>query len=103
MLGSVPEERADRALPKAACVLRTLDDAEKIEHRFPEPFGILRHKDNTERALTFRDAVNKIIHATRYISHADNLAAVKVECIGDDSEKWLSARIDFVAFASDIG
>ncbi|WP_156478027.1 hypothetical protein [Acetobacter malorum] len=45
---------------------------------------MLRHKGGAECALTFRDAVNKIILATRYVWHADNLAALQVDRVGED-------------------
>jgi hypothetical protein len=107
-LFDVSAERAEKACLELALFLRMLDDEEKISayHTAAKNVpncGRLIMKDGSEKALSFREIANKVIHSSRleweFLKFPDPLLI----CHTRDKEQWLRAEIDIVAVAAVCG
>jgi len=101
------EERAIKACIELAIYLRALDDEEQISKWLLEnsgrAFGKVTSADGSTERLTFREVVNKIIHAANFkwdFSAADQPLLI---CTPRDKQRWRQVRIDIVAVAALCG
>lgn len=106
-LFDISEERAEKACLELALFLRMLDDEQRISeyHRqvgSPE-CGRLIMKDGSDKGLTFRDVVNKVIHCLRLEWSFPKEDEPQLICHSRDEEKWVRAEVDIVEFACFCG
>jgi hypothetical protein len=103
----ISEQRAERACLELALFLRTLDDDWEISDHFNSTGRIsncgrlvLKHEEKT---LTFRDAANKMIHASALEWNFEKDEPRLVCYPRDQEKKWVLADIDLVALAAVCG
>jgi hypothetical protein len=65
--------------------------------------GRLILKDGSDKALTFRDIANKVIHCYRLEWSFSKEAEPQLICHSREEEKWVRAEVDIVAFAGSCG
>jgi len=106
-LFEISAEQAEKACVELALFLRTLDDEHslsayhKATRRVPE-CGNVVFRDGSTEILTFREVTNKIIHAGAI--EWDLLKGDPVLiCRARDSEPWIRAEVDLIAFAAVCG
>jgi hypothetical protein len=110
VLFEIPEAHAEKACLELALFLRILDDEEKLSeyHRSTQNVpdcGRLIMKDGVEKVLTFREAGNKIIHASRLEWDLGNEPHLICHARPEDAERWgwVRARVSVVALAAVCG
>ena len=101
-------ERAEKACLELALFLRMVDDEWEISayHAATKNVpncGRLVMKDGSEKPLTFREVSNKVIHSSRLEWHLLKPPNPFLFCHSRDTEKWLRAEIDLIAFAAVCG
>lgn len=103
----ISEERAEKACLELALFLRMLDDEQRISEYHRQEgsptCGRLVMKDSSEKALTFRDVANKVIHCLRLEWSFPKEDEPQLICHSRDKEKWVRAEVDIVGFASFCG
>jgi hypothetical protein len=104
----VSSERAEKACLELALFLRMLDDEERISdyHTATKNVpncGKLVMTDGSEKALTFREVANKVIHSARldweFVKFPDPILI----CHTRDNERWIRAEVNIVAVAAVCG
>jgi hypothetical protein len=106
-LFEISAQQAERACFELALFLRTLDDEDQISvyHKDTSSVpdcGRVFFRDGSTQTLTFREATNKIIHASAIewdLLKDDPL----VICRTRDQEQWTRAEVDLIAFAAVCG
>ena len=106
-LFAISAARAEKALLELALFLRMVDDDARISDYFKSVDGLpncgkLIMKDGSEKALTFRDVANKVLHSSG-LEWAFPQSKPLLLCHTRDEEKWLRAEVDIVALAAFCG
>lgn len=100
--------RAEKACFELALFLRMVDDEERISAYHAETqkvpnCGKIIMKDQSEKALPFREVSNKIIHSSRLEWEFNKSSDPMLICHTREEEKWLRAEIEIVAVAGVCG
>src|ERR1035437_805333 len=92
-LFEVSEKRAEKACLELALFLRMIDDEEKVSEYHKTSSipncGRLIMKDGGEEALTFREATNKMIHASKFEWRITEKSSPALICYSRNKEKWV--------------
>jgi hypothetical protein len=107
-LFEISAERAEKACLELALFLRMVDDEEELSAYYAKVnkvpnCGKLIMKDGTEKLLPFREAANKVIHASRLEWKFSKNEDPVLICHTRDEEKWLRAEVEVVALAAVCG
>lgn len=101
------EAKADRALLELAVQLRVVDDREGLNDFLKEagspPLGSILQADKTNTDLYFRDATNKILHASKFEWALKNPEKPVVILHSQTPERWIHAELGILDLMSLIG
>jgi hypothetical protein len=107
-LFEISAQRAEQACLELAFVLRILDDEWNASEYQAQTghfhdCGKLILKDETEKALPFREVANKVIHASGLTWNFEKTPDPLLICHSRDNEEWLRAEVNIVGLAAVCG